>query len=656
MFTVHMKCSSYVLSRLRLLIVLMLITKGWGQIAFEDVTEKAGIQQWNETESLSTAWLDFNQDTLTDLWIGKHKDRFRWPSLYLNQGDGTFVDVGREVYLENPVNDTHGSAWADFDNDGDPDLLETVGGYGGTGEGPNHLFINENGVLENRAAELGVDNPFGRGRMPLWFDYDRDGWLDLLLLNLVADRLDGQEAENRLYRQARGSFVEVTKETGMSITNQSFAFLTDVTNDHHLDLASGNLRQIYDTTTSPFTDVSKQFVKRGNVRNIIVADINGDLRTEILLLRTRPISEGSDIVQPSSDMLAARLTQPGDSFSFQTEGSLKVDFFQTINLDVSGIILGSGASVEPYKPGKIPFFVFPEDERIVGNPACDSQADKPHLLAGYQPETNTWSWQLCGEASVNVMIETEPTHQILNLHSATVDGLSKSLQAALLMFDPQTQTFIDGAQKTGLEQPTSCHSGVAGDFDNDMDVDFFMVCATELKTLPNMVYENMGDGTFSIYTTPTETIQNGPWTSFAPEFDNHVIVADYDLDGFLDVFINSTMQTRSLAGAFLPGTPHQLLRNKGNGKHWLEIDLQGTVSNRDAIGAKVHLLAGGKKQLREQTGGVHRYAQNSSRLHFGLADHARVDEITVYWPSGQVQTLTDIPTNQVLKVTEPSNP
>lgn len=626
-----------------------------GQITFEDVTQNAGIQQWNETESLSTAWLDFNQDNLPDLWIGKHKDRFRWPSLYINQGDGTFTDVGREIYPENPVNDTHGAAWADFDNDGDPDLVETVGGYGGTGEGPNHFFINENGVLKNRAVELGVDNPLGRGRMPLWFDYDRDGWLDLLLLNLVADRLDGQEAENRLFRQVQGLFVDVTKETGMNI-NQSFAFLTDVNDDNILDLASSNLSQIYNTTTTPFTDLSKQFVKRGNVKSVIVADINGDLQTEIFLLRTRPINEGSDIFQPSLDMLAARLTQPGESFSFQTNGSLKVDFFQTINLDVSGIILGSGVTVEHYKPGKIPFFVFPGDERIVGSPACDPLNEKTQLLAGYQPETKIWSWQLCGEASVNLIVETEPTHQILNLRSDTIDGLNKSLQDALLVFDPQTQMFIDSAQEAGLEKPTSCHSGVAGDFDNDMDVDFFVVCATELRTLPTMVYENMGEGTFSIYTVPIENIQGDLWTSFAPEFDNHVIVADYDLDGFLDVFINSTMQTRSLAGAFLPGTPHQLLRNKGNSNHWLEIDLQGIVSNRDAIGAKVHLLAGGKKQLREQTGGVHRYAQNSSRLHFGLADHAYVDEITVYWPSGKVQTLTNIPANQVLKVTEPSNP
>ena len=186
-----------------------------------------------------------------------------------------------------------------------------------------------------------------------------------------------------------------------------------------------------------------------------------------------------------------------------------------------------------------------------------------------------------------------------------------------------------------------------------MDIDFFAVCATELKTLPSIVYENGGDGTFSIYPAPGTNIENHVWTSYSPEFDNKAAIADYDSDGFLNIFINSTMQTRSLGGTFLPGTPHQLLKNKGNSNHWLEIDLQGTLSNRDGIVSTVYVKVGGEIQMREHNGGAHRYAQNHSRLHFGLAHYSQIDEVTVYWPSGQMQTLNNILADQVLKIVEP---
>ncbi len=100
--------------------------------------------------------------------------------------------------------------------------------------------------------------------------------------------------------------------------------------------------------------------------------------------------------------------------------------------------------------------------------------------------------------------------------------------------------------------------------------------------------------------------------------------------------------------------PHQLFRNQGNSNHWLEIDLEGTVSNRDGIGSRVELETGGIIQIREQTGGMHRITQNHQRLHFGLGSHRLADRITVTWPSGLVQNLKNIKADQVLHITEPS--
>jgi Ca2+-binding RTX toxin-like protein len=129
-----------------------------------------------------------------------------------------------------------------------------------------------------------------------------------------------------------------------------------------------------------------------------------------------------------------------------------------------------------------------------------------------------------------------------------------------------------------------------------------------------------------------------------------VTMADYDLDGFLDLFV---------ANGYVEGTPlfseegpYELFRNQGNSNNWLQIDLEGVESNRDGIGAQVFLTAGGKTQLREQTGGFHKWSQDHQRIHFGLAQNTEVDLLEIRWPSGTVQQLENIAANQLIKVIE----
>jgi hypothetical protein len=99
---------------------------------------------------------------------------------------------------------------------------------------------------------------------------------------------------------------------------------------------------------------------------------------------------------------------------------------------------------------------------------------------------------------------------------------------------------------------------------------------------------------------------------------------------------------------------HALLRNEvGSGRHWLEVELAGTKSNRDAVGARVTVRAGGKTLTREVTAGDGYASQSMLRLHFGLAGAARVEELTVKWPaSGTVQRFTNVPADRLVHVTE----
>jgi hypothetical protein len=78
-----------------------------------------------------------------------------------------------------------------------------------------------------------------------------------------------------------------------------------------------------------------------------------------------------------------------------------------------------------------------------------------------------------------------------------------------------------------------------------------------------------------------------------------------------------------------------------NSNHWIELELQGTVSNADAIGAKVVLEWNGQKQVQVVTAGLGFASQNEHRLHFGLSTSTRVEKVTIYWPSGEVTAISD---------------
>ena len=113
-----------------------------------------------------------------------------------------------------------------------------------------------------------------------------------------------------------------------------------------------------------------------------------------------------------------------------------------------------------------------------------------------------------------------------------------------------------------------------------------------------------------------------------------VVSADYDVDGFLDLYVVNGFNLRPLQF----GGPNNLFRNQGNANHWVEIDLVGTLTERDAVGARVYATASGVTQLRVQNGGYHRWSQDHTRAHFGLAGATTVN-LRVEWPSGTTEII-----------------
>jgi hypothetical protein len=87
---------------------------------------------------------------------------------------------------------------------------------------------------------------------------------------------------------------------------------------------------------------------------------------------------------------------------------------------------------------------------------------------------------------------------------------------------------------------------------------------------------------------------------------------------------------------------------------WMEFQLEGSVSNRSAIGAEVTLFWNGQKQVQEVSGGSGFCAENQRRLHFGLGKSAQVEKAVIRWPSGKVQTLDKPAADQLYKIKEPA--
>jgi hypothetical protein len=121
-----------------------------------------------------------------------------------------------------------------------------------------------------------------------------------------------------------------------------------------------------------------------------------------------------------------------------------------------------------------------------------------------------------------------------------------------------------------------------------------------------------------------------------------VAVADFWNRGVLDIAVAASTDR------------HALLRNEvPSARNWLQVELASTRSNRDAVGARVILSAGGNIQMREVVLGDGYGSQNSLRQHFGLGAISEVERLEVRWPrSKTVQTFTNLPANRIIRVTE----
>jgi hypothetical protein len=245
-----------------------------------------------------------------------------------------------------------------------------------------------------------------------------------------------------------------------------------------------------------------------------------------------------------------------------------------------------------------------------------------------------------------------------------------------------SSNYADLAAQYGLQNREQVWTSDFGDYDNDGDLDAFQT--THSTTL--MLFENDGNGNFTNVTAGSGLEISG--------FFLQGMFRDLDNDGFLDVLTGSAhhyfkghgdgtftevdnvfpagKEMHAFAFGDLngdgfedvyasygdgyvdgdPSFPDRLWLNTPNGNHWLRVRLQGVQSNRDAVGAKVIINGPWGTMVREVHAGENYGSVNSFVCHFGLGTYTDVPSITIQWPSGQVDTYTDLAVDQTITVVE----
>ena len=208
--------------------------------------------------------------------------------------------------------------------------------------------------------------------------------------------------------------------------------------------------------------------------------------------------------------------------------------------------------------------------------------------------------------------------------------------------------FVDITQTsgmTGLSAAMAGYSPTVADFDNDGWKDIF-VTRGHVQSLgyafrvqveqPNTVFRNLGGAKFAALTAEAGL------TAQPPARHRGSAVGDLNGDGRLDVVATAL------------STPAELwINDSPGGNHWIAFQLQGTKSNRDGIGARIKLVAGGAAQYNQVSFAAGYASSSAGPTHFGLGPNKSAELVEIRWPSGIVQELSNVSADRVVKVKEP---
>ena len=177
------------------------------------------------------------------------------------------------------------------------------------------------------------------------------------------------------------------------------------------------------------------------------------------------------------------------------------------------------------------------------------------------------------------------------------------------------------------------------DFDLDFDEDLLIVNGFRAIVESNVYYENLLDEGKNEFKDSSVDVG---LTEFTQSPEN--LPFDYDNDGDLDLFISNSDRESYFY-------ENKTINNPSSNFTWFKLELEGTISNRDAIGTKVEIKTPSGKLVRYHSG-VGFISQSLQPVHFGLNGDNEVLELTIYWPSGLIDSYTNLAVNSTFKATE----
>lgn len=421
-------------------------------------------------------------------------------------------------------------------------------------------------------------------------DYNNDGWPDLYITGYGASKL--------YQNTGKGTFKDVTEHAGVNnrLWGTSSAFF-DYDNDGHLDLFVCNYLTYSENNLpctfyegKPYCSISKF---KGSASKLFHNNRDGTFSD---------VSEKAGISNPNGKGLGVV------ALDYDNDGRL--DIFQAN--DTAGNFLyhnkGEGTFADVALAAGVAFDPNGNARGGMGADAEDLDGDGflEIFVANFSSETNA------------------------------------------LFHNDGERVFTEVTNKFGLGAISLPMSGFGSrffDYNNDGLVDLFVHNGHPFEPInklfpgttykePPFLFENTGKGFRDV-----AAAHGAPLKKFYA--GRGLAVGDIDNDGDSDLLLMNV------------GEPPALLRNDGgNRNRWLGINLVGTKSNRDGVGAKVTLTASGRQRYKQRLGGTSYCSASDSRLLFGLGASARIDEVTVKWPSGEVSSLKNLRSNQYVTIKE----
>ena len=518
-------------------------------------------------------------------------------------------------------------AWADYDGDGLLDLYATgrVGVEMDLPASRSHLYHNDgDGTFSDRTDDAGV-RVIGTPTGAVWGDYDNDGDPDLFVVTYGwAYDTSAPGAPDLLFRNnGDGHFTEVGGAAGVSGGNAHgmAAAWDDYDHDGLLDLYVGNL----------------------GVMNWGA----GHLRNETNLLFHNDGDGTFSDATASAGQVTGGGAAPGG-------GQTAMGMVQGITGEMTmiGSISGDGAGGSGFTYAVLWFDADGDswDDLMVGNDAGVSPLYHNDRDGTFSLITQSAGLRLAGSA--------------MGLDAGDVDGdgdfdvCQTNYNYNFLWRNDGDLTFREAGRAAGIDDPQVGWSCSFFDYDGDGDLDQFVANGDQAMGMGEMgmegmgdmghdmgmeemgmmgmshdiLFQNHGDGTFADVTADAGLEEMAKSTGAA--------YADYDNDGDPDLWVGNS------DGA------NALYRNDVRGVHWLRLQLQGTLSNRDAIGATVEVSANGHVQTLQVRAGSAFGSQNSARLQVGLGTALHADSVRIAWPSGIVTLLQDLPVGPLQTIVE----